>query len=208
MKNLGKVKILVISFLLLFASAVTFAQIKPIGIVIISSGEFYAINIKKVKRTLIRRSPIFLGDTLYTGDDGRGQIRFIDESVISLRPNTEFILQEYNFDINKPEKNKSISELVKGGLRNVSGLIAKQNPKEVKVKTDLAVIAIRGTDYTAVISGEQLYTYVKEGEISLTNSAGTLNIGPNQPYRYAIVPSSNQIPVGLSKPPRDIFPCP
>ncbi|NNC97979.1 MAG: FecR domain-containing protein [Gammaproteobacteria bacterium] len=135
------------------------------------------------------------GDTVLTGVNGRAQLRMEDGAIFDLKPNSEFVIDEYNFDAasasvssSSANKNKSFFRLMRGGFRSISGLIGKRNKKNYKVVTPVATIGIRGTDYTAILCdgncGELgnggIYLSVASGGVVLSNSAGTLDIDPGQ----------------------------
>ena len=57
---------------------------------------------------------MFPGDTIVTGD-GRAQIRFTDGSLVSLRPNSQFRIDEYNYPGAPDGTEKGFFSLLKGG---------------------------------------------------------------------------------------------
>lgn len=162
-------------------------------------------------------SVIMEGDVLKTEEDSFVRVKFSDKSEIVLRPETEFKVNALKFNADKPDENKADMDLIKGGMRAVTGLIGKNNPDAVRTGTPTATIGIRGTHFGAMFcdgncgsvptaSGSPppngLHTDVVSGGISLTNSAGTVNVGAGQ-YGYvanatalpAIVPPSQGVPV-------------
>src|SRR5580765_7655488 len=50
------------------------------------------------QKPLTKGTELDKGDTIRTDTGGRAQIRFPDGAYISLQPNTEFSIKEYNFD--------------------------------------------------------------------------------------------------------------
>ncbi len=143
--------------------------------------------------TLNRGMEFDSGDTILTGVNGRAQLRMKDGAIFDLKPNTEFMIEEYVYNpstntvaqtINNKEE-KGFYRLVRGGFRSISGLIGKKNKKNYRVKTPVATIGIRGTDYTAVFCevncgdlGKGLYLNVAEGGVVLANEGGSLDIDP------------------------------
>lgn len=152
-------------------------------------------------------SVIMEGDLLKTEEDSFARIKFNDKSEIVLRPETEFKVNALKFNADKPDENKVDMDLIKGGMRAVTGLIGKNNPDAVRTGTPTATIGIRGTHFGAMFcdgncgsvptaSGSPppngLHTDVVSGGISLTNSAGTVNVGAGQ---YGFVANANAMPV-------------
>src|SRR6187399_196917 len=68
---------------------------------------------------------VLRGDTLQVGPQSNLQVRMADESVVALRPDTTFRISEFAFDPQAPEKGSMLLNLIKGGMRTVTGLIGK-----------------------------------------------------------------------------------
>jgi len=74
-----------------------------------------------------------------------------------LKPNTQFKVEKYTYDQAKPKEDIGNFNLIKGGLRAVTGQIGKRgNQDAYRMKTPTATIGIRGTIFTAI--------YVEPGE--------------------------------------------
>jgi len=89
---------------------------------------------------------VYSYDKLRTSDNGRAQIMLLDDTVFTVGPKTELILDEFVFD---PDSNfnKLSAQLLKGVFRFVTGKIARKNPEDVKIVTPSGGIGIRGTDF-------------------------------------------------------------
>lgn len=89
---------------------------------------------------------VFEKDTVKTKKNSSLGIIFKDNTLISLGSNTEFIIKKYSFD--PAEKKISFfSEIVKGTMTGLTGLISKLNPDAMKIKAKSASIGIRGTHF-------------------------------------------------------------
>ena len=89
-------------------------------------------------------------DTLQTGPDGSMGVIFRDDSVLSLGPDSELVIERFVF--NPAEGNMGfISRLWKGTAAYLSGLIGKLSPESVLFETPVATIGIRGTRFAARI---------------------------------------------------------
>ena len=113
------------------------------------------------------------GDTVITGDDGRVQLRFTDGGLVSLMPNTRFAVDEYSQPTEDAEGSVSVN-LIKGGLRALSGSIGKKDHDNYKLKTDVATLGIRGTQFVVVMDGAAMRVHVGEGSVALFNNFGQL----------------------------------
>jgi len=85
-------------------------------------------------------------DTVVTGADGAAGIAFIDNSLLSVGPNSVLAIERYAFNSTTHEGNFE-SSLRKGTLSVVSGKIAKQSPDAMRVKTPSSILGVRGTEF-------------------------------------------------------------
>lgn len=97
-------------------------------------------------RILARKSEVNPGDVLTTQQDSYAQINFTDGSSLTMRPNTQVKLEQYNFVQDRPQDDSTILRLVKGGLRTVTGLVGKRaNEDAYRIGTSSATIGVRGS---------------------------------------------------------------
>src|SRR6185503_2026401 len=96
-------------------------------------------------------TPVQAGDTIRLGGSSNAQIRLTDESIISLRQNTTFRIDEYSYAGQADGNEKSIFSLLRGGFRTVTGAIGRlHNRDKYQVRTATSTIGIRGTHYVVV----------------------------------------------------------
>lgn len=100
-------------------------------------------------KVLALRSEVEQGDTLVSEKNTYALIRFIDNSEITLRPDSSFKIESFAFDEAKPDGDSATFDLVKGGLRSVTGMLGKRNKEKFLLKTPTATIGIRGTTFVA-----------------------------------------------------------
>lgn len=185
-----------LAFSLLFLSCLPVrAALAPAGHVILADGPFIAIQTNASARSLSRGSEFYQGDRLWTGPRTRAQIRFSDGAIMTLRPDTEFSVDEYEFDQQNADNNKSFFTLLKGGFRTLTGLISKLRPDGYRVKTAYAIVGVRGTTYE-VVDQNALYVAAWEGTISVSNNSAEMLLGFGQDFNYATVTSINSAPTG------------
>lgn len=118
------------------------------GEVEFSRGVGFAQSPGESPRTLGKGLPLQEGDRLTTAEGASAIIKLLDGTRMTLRPNSELVLQHYQFKENAPD-NSFLMQLVRGGFRAVTGLISKSSPDAARVQTNTATIGIRGTDFDA-----------------------------------------------------------
>jgi hypothetical protein len=133
-------------------------------------------------RALKRGDAINGGDRISTRA-GRVQIRFTDGGFVSLQPNTVFGVDEYLYANRKPEETSLFFSLVQGGMRTITGAIGKVNKKSYQVRTPVATIGIRGTEYLAQVDDRGLVVSVGHGFVNVANQRGDITAGARQNIR-------------------------
>ncbi len=186
---------------LMLSFSVFAADNDPVGQVIVVAGPFRIIHADNVSVTPKRGDTFFSGDTLVTGRNGTAQVRFSDGGILALTQNSQMKVNEYHYD--KSSSDKSVTTLVKGGFRAITGLIAKEDPSSYKIQTPVAVIGVRGTNLGGALARGKLFTGVWKGNIFVQNTQGAIELGEGQTYNYSEV-SPNTAPVGLLYPPAEL----
>ena len=192
-----------------------FAQVA--GTVTQLSGPMMAKKADGKVKILSLKSEVEAGDTLVTEKNTYALVKFIDNSEITLKPGTTFVVEQFAYQADQPEGDHASFNLVKGGLRSLSGLLGKRNKEKFSLKTPVATIGIRGTYFTAeyIAAGGYaapgsslprtgspagptlapgLYTSVTTGQIVVSNPGGTLDIAAGQ---FGYTPSFKQPPMLL-----------
>ena len=171
-------------------------------------GKARVIKADKTTVDLKLKDKVEEGDTIVTEKDSFAMFKFTDNAETILRPESEFKILEYKFIQEDPSKDKSTANLVKGGLRRLTGLCGKRgNPDADKLMTATATVGIRGTIYDVVSCAggagcEKLengtYFRVKEGQIAVKNDSGEVLVSAGQ-FGYSA--SMSQKPINLPKDP-------
>lgn len=144
--------------------------------VFFKSGNVTAQSSQHGLRHLEKDDSIFSTDEIDTADNGRAQLRFTDGGLVSLMPGTIFSVEEYLFD-DADEDSSAVFGLLKGGLRTVTGAIGKVKHEDYELKTPVATLGIRGTEFTAVLQNARtLLVHVGRGKVVITNDNGTLEL--------------------------------
>ncbi|MCH2191323.1 MAG: FecR family protein [Gammaproteobacteria bacterium] len=117
---------------------------EPIGQVAVAKGVVTARSDSREVTSLAKESPIYLGDILETAERSFLVVKFRDGGKITLRPDSRFDINEYD---DTPGKEKESFQLIKGGLRAVTGAIGKNRPDQVSYKAKNTTIGIRGTTF-------------------------------------------------------------
>jgi len=154
------------------------------------------------------KSEVQEGDTLSTEQDTYARIKFADGAEVVLRPDTQLKVASYTFNAAKPASDSMVLDMLKGGLRAVTGLIGKRNHDAVSFNTSTATVGIRGTHHGMLLCAngscdklltpegkkppDGLHIDVAEGAVVVKNNAGETVVNAGQ-FSYAR--NANTVPV-------------
>lgn len=149
-------------------SAVALAQtaspsispVDQVGEVAFSKGVGFAQLPGAQARTLGAGLPLLQGDRLTTAAGATAIIRLNDGTRVTLRPQSDLVLQQFKY-IPDAADNSMLLQLLRGGLRALTGAVTKHNSKAAMVKTPTATIGIRGTDFDARVCQADCATDVR-----------------------------------------------
>lgn len=174
---------------------------EPAGKTIMARGTV-AATAEQQSRALKRQSPVYRVDLVSTGADSSSQLRMIDGGLLSMQPDTELAIRNYQAGQAGSEGAVAM-DLLKGGLRTITGTLP-QSGQPYELNTPVATIGVRGTHYEAVLLRGDLYLAGWDGIIDIKVTVPGVNhgfsLGPEQPYRFAIVRANGEVEMLLSTP--------
>lgn len=131
---------------------------------------------QKTWLTAQRDTDVFFGDVITTGDESRGLIKLVDDSIIRVHANSKIVL---NTMISPVEKKHSVL-LFFGKLWNRISKKALRK-KVFEVQTPTAVCGVRGTDFeTASYEDGTMLVRVNSGEVEVDNEVVQETLTANQ----------------------------
>lgn len=199
-----------ILMVLLLAAANTLPSVvhaaDAVGRVTHLSGTLIAKRADGSTKLFSTKSEVQEGDTLSTEQETYARIKFADGGEVVLRPGSQMKVAAYAFDEAKPQSDNIVLNMLKGGLRAVTGLVGKRNRDAVNLSTTTATIGIRGTHFGALmcqndcggvptVTGKPpengLHLDVADGAIVVKNAAGQQVISSGQ---FGFVQNANTAP--------------
>jgi hypothetical protein len=158
-------------FLIFFCSAAAvFAADNPAGIVLAASGGVKVIR-DGVQEDLALQDTVFAQDVIITALDGRTQILFADDSVVSINEDSELDIAGFVFEAESAPN--FAAKMAKGAARFITGKIVERNPDGFSVGTPHSTIGIRGTTVFVEVEGEKTFVSLElmtEREVIVHNS--------------------------------------
>lgn len=129
------------------------------------------------KQRINLRDDIYHNELIETGPESASEVTFLDETTITLGPNSRITLDRFVYDPN-PDNSAFVFTATAGVFRFVSGNLPK---KAYLIHTPVATIGIRGTVITVVVvpvelsggrSDMAVNVTVESGIATITNCAG------------------------------------
>ena len=117
-------------------------------------------------RTLSLGTGLIADETVASSASGRGQLLFLDQTTLSLAPNTTIVLDRFVFDPNSGAGEIGLS-LTEGALRFIGGTLSRG--QEAVITTPTASIGIRGS--TALVlhrNGRTIAIFVAGQRLCIT----------------------------------------
>lgn len=131
-------------------------------------------------RALAPDAALHAGDRLETGREARLEARFRDGTVLTLSADTVLVIDTYVFD---GHGGGALLDLASGAFRAVTGAIADVSDPWFQVKTPLAAIGIRGTDFWGGwlgADGFNVFMISGDKRVVVSNAAGEVMLAPGQ----------------------------
>jgi hypothetical protein len=153
----------------------TASDLTPIGKIVTAVGAatIQHVGVAVVQASLSDESaakvndPVYRGDVVRTGADGRLGINFADGSSFNLSSNARMELNEFVYDP-ASKSNSTLFSLAKGTFTFMAGKVAKTG--DMKIDTPVATLGIRGTTPHIEISDDgtvRFATLIEEGKDSV-----------------------------------------
>jgi len=145
------IKSLVLIACLLFSKAL-FGE-ETTGMVAAVRGEVLAVS-NGGSRTLKQGDFVYEHDEIMTSDRSFVVLQFVDGAKVTVRPDSTLIIEQYLYQ--GDDSDVATLSLVSGGLRVITGAMAKTNPENYKVRTPVALMGVRGTEFSIQLCGYEI----------------------------------------------------
>ncbi|MCB1645489.1 MAG: FecR domain-containing protein [Pseudomonadales bacterium] len=162
-------------------------QPTEIGIVTESEG-LPEVTRKNQTYILDTQARIYPGDIIRTDSRSRLKIRMRDATTLALARDTHLVLHQYDDHQNAaPVARLSLSG---GALRTVTGAITRTRKPDFEIRTPLAVVGVRGTDFwtgfifddtnldVAMFEGKGVYVRNDHGDVELQAAGFGTTVNP------------------------------
>lgn len=119
------------------------------------------------RRRISIGTPVDAGDFVQTEPNGHVHIRFVDNALVSVRPDSRLEIVRYEYDRANPSLSTVKFSLEEGVTRSISGDAARTARERFRLNTPIAAIGVRGTDFVVSATQDSVRALVNEGTIVL-----------------------------------------
>lgn len=155
---------------MLVAGAVAPAHARPgvadaVGEVTLTVGKAMIVGADGTATAVRRGASIRAGDRVETAEGGHVHIRFVDGALVSVRPTSRLVVEDYQYNPAQIEQSLVRFRLDQGVARAISGAAAEGARERFRLNTPLVAIGVRGTDFVVRTGEGQTQASVNQGAI-------------------------------------------
>ncbi len=173
------------------------SQNEAVGRISMTLGQAHIFRPDGSHRSARSGDPVWVGDRIETAAGGHVHIRFVDDALVSVRPASRLVIEDYQYDSSQVHQSLVRFRLDIGVARSISGAAAEGARERFRLNTPLAVIGVRGTDFVVRADAQQTQAVVNQGAITLglTGIQGLLQGIQNEVCSHAVAhPPANDSP--------------
>jgi hypothetical protein len=153
---------------------------QPAGHALWVFGQVERVGADGVARPLAKGDAVFEGDVVRSAAGSHAQFVMTDEALVAVRAETSVKFTRYKYAGREDGTERALIELLKGGLRSVTGAIGRHNKESYQLKNEMHVIGIRGTDHETFATDAGTYSRVTVGGTWLQGSGGRIDVAPGE----------------------------
>jgi hypothetical protein len=153
---------------------------EPAGHILWAFGQVERVGADGVAKPLAKGDAVFEGDTIRSAAGSHAQLVMSDEALVAVRAESSVKLTKYSYHGVEDGSERAIIDLLKGGLRSVTGAIGHTNKENYQLRNDMHVIGIRGTDHETYASDAGTFSRVTLGGTYIQTPSGRIDVAPGE----------------------------
>ena len=141
------------------------SSVQAVGEVQLVLGKAWLESAEHGRRSAEQSAKVYVTDRVVTGANGHVHLKFVDQALVAVRPDSELEIQRYEFNESAPELSSVKFRLEEGITRAISGDAARAARQRFRMNTPIADIGVRGTDFVVSATETTTQATVNEGTI-------------------------------------------
>ena len=113
------------------------------------------------------------GDVIRTKTVSKAQLSMVDDSVITLAPESRLAIADYQYNPDRGER-RAVVRLFRGLVHTVVNRIIKTEEPDFIMETHTATIGVRGTNFYTLVGPSFTATYLARGTLGVRSNLSTL----------------------------------
>jgi ferric-dicitrate binding protein FerR (iron transport regulator) len=113
------------------------------------------------------------GDVIRTKSGAKAQLSMVDDSVITLAPESRLAIADYQYNPARDER-RAVLRLFRGLVHTVVNRIIKTEEPDFIMQTHTATMGVRGTDWYTLLSPNSTGVYLPRGILGVRSNLSTL----------------------------------
>jgi hypothetical protein len=123
------------------------------------------------------------GDVIRTKSLSRAQLKFVDDTVLTIAPESRVAIEEYLYDAQKGQR-QAVLQIFRGLVHTVVSKVIQTEKPDFIIKTHTSIVGVRGTSWYTVLAPHYTDFYNESGKLRLQNIfaeiVGFVDLGVNQ----------------------------
>jgi hypothetical protein len=153
----------------LFALGVLAAQAAPVGTFVQVEGAVDLLRGGQAPAVPAKlQGPVEVGDLVRTKSDSRAQIRFVDDTVLSIAPESGITIDEYMFDPATSNR-KAVVGVLRGLVHTAVEKVNTRAEPDFIMKSQTAVLGVRGTRWYTKLLPTATDIYTEDAKLEVRN---------------------------------------
>jgi len=153
---------------------------EPAGHILWAFGQVERVGADGVAQPLGKGDAVFEGDVIRSAAGAHAQLVMSDEALVAVRAESSVKLTKYSYHGVEDGTERAVIDLLKGGLRSVTGAIGRTNKENYQLRNDMHVIGIRGTDHETYANDAGTFSRVTLGGTYLQAPSGRIDVAPGE----------------------------
>ena len=186
-RNCLMVSLLLTCLLLIIAMA---AQAAPVGNLTQVEGSVDLLKGGKVPAVPAKvQEGVEVGDMVRTKADSRAEIRFVDNTVLTIAPESGITIEDYMFDAATSSR-KAVVDVVRGLVHTAVEKANAGAEPDFIMKTHTAVLGVRGTKWYTKLTPTATDIYTEEAKLEVKKHPPGNPRGPD-PGEFPVLPGGD-----------------
>ncbi len=160
-----------LGLIVLFIGWASLVWAAPVGTFIQAEGTVEVLRQAKPPAIPVKvQDRVDQGDQVRTKSQSRAQIRFVDDTVVTLSPGSSILIEDYLYDGSKGTRQATLN-LFRGLAYTVVDKILQTEKPDFVFKTHTAVLGVRGTRFFTLVGARYTGGYNEQGEVEMSSRA-------------------------------------